>query len=193
MTLTASSCTAAISCDVEPTWTPLPSATGDAPLLFLFSVNTVAFTPEVVISKSPLLFHTQIPAEVISGESVAPERKLNIPAFIRNGLKHCRGSRSQWWARLVLEDIRHVLFPVQGIENPCCVLFNPSAPAVSKVHRGRIYSGAAEQPEQLPSLCLYSTRSALPLSASPSTQKCHPRTAAFRLNTFRTGGVESPV
>lgn len=70
----------------------------------------------------------------------------------------------------MLEDIRHVLFPVLGIEDPCCVLFNPSAPAVSKVHRGRIYSGAAEQPEQLPSLC---TRSALPLSASPSTQKCH--------------------
>lgn len=187
MKLTASSCTTAIRCDVEPTWTPLPSATSDAPLLFLFSVNTVAF---FFISKSPLLFHTQIPAEVISSESVAPKQKLNIPAFIRNGLKHCRGSRSQWWARLVLEDIRHVLFPVQGIENPCCVLFNPSAPAVSKVHRGRIYSGAAEQPEQLPSLQYTKRVAFVCVAVNPEMS---PRIAAFRLNTFHTGGVESPV
>lgn len=200
---TTSTRPAAAGCDAEHTWTLLPSAVSDAPLLFLFTVNTVAisffsfFYPQGVISKSPLLFHTQIPAEVISGESVAPEPKLNIPVFIRSRLKHCRGSRSQRRARLVREDIRRVLFPVLRIENPCCVLFNPSAAAVSKVHRGCIFSGAGKQPGQLPSLCPYSSRSALPSPASPSTQKCH---CALRhlnrrqqLDTFRTGRVESPM
>lgn len=161
-------------------------------LLFFF-----IFYPQGVISKSPLLFHTQIPAEVISSESVAPEPKLNIPVFIRSSLKHCRGSRSQRRARLVQEDIRRVLFPVLRIENPCCVLFNPSAPAVSKVHPGCIFSVAGEHPGQLPSLCPYSSRNVLPSPASPSTQKCH---CALRrsnrrqqLDTFRTGGVELPT
>lgn len=121
---------------------------------FYFFVLFFFVYPQGVISKSPLLFHKQIPAEVISSESVAPEPKLNIPVFIRSRLKHCRGSRSQRRARLVQEDIRRVLFPVPRIENPCCVLFNPSAPAVSEVHRRCIFSVADKQPGQLPSsLC----------------------------------------
>lgn len=50
------------------------------------------------------------------------------------------------------EDIRHVLFPFLGIEDPCCVLFNPSAPAASKVHRGCIYSRAARATAAAPPL-----------------------------------------
>lgn len=90
----------------------------------------------------------------------------------------------------MLEDIRHVLFPVQGIENPCCVLFNPSAPAVSKVHRGRIYSGATGA-APLSLSVQYTKRVAFVCVAV--NPEMSPRTAAFRLNTFRTGGVESPV
>lgn len=137
-------------------------------------------------SASSLSLYTQIPAEVISSDS-APEH-LNIPVFIRSRLKHCRGPRSQWSARLVKEDIRRVLFPVLGIENLCCVLFNPSVLAVSKVHPGCIFSVA---PFSL-SIQFITCIAFVSVAVNPEMSL---RTAAFKQSckALPKGGVKSPT